>query len=125
VAASWSAAGLPGFFSTERYSRSLPDNAVRTQTISGRIRARRKSMKSTEQWDVAWVMPQATISAFVTFYRTTLVEGTQPFQDIKHPQTGANTVWQFITDPVITPWQGGGVDYLVSARIASLPDAPT
>lgn len=127
MAASWTAVSpaLPTFFYTDGFVVKPRANTLYSQTLDGRVSARRFSTKDSQPFMGPMVFSLAQWAAFDTFHHDTLKDGSEPFQDLNHPFTGANTVWHFFADlPDPSPWQGSGAHLLVLLPLIALPDAP-
>ena len=122
MAAAWDAS-LPQWFSVA-YARKHGDTTVFHKTLSGRPMAYRINAVSIQAINAVFVMTAAQLSTFDTFWETTISGGSLPFQDLNHPETGVNTVWQPQSIPEITPHQGSGTIFDVSWELVALPDAP-
>ena len=124
MAESWPGT-LPDYFSTDGFSREGRGNTIFTETLDGRLKARRVSTKTHEPVRATMVMSLAQWDTFIDFYDTTLEAGTKTFQDLNNPLNGnVNTVWQFFEEPTAQPWQGAGTHFLVALALVALPDTP-
>lgn len=123
MAAAWPST-LPPALLIKGYQRDGSGNTVWTETLSGRVNAQVVSTKTHRKVTGEMVMTTAQIATFETFYRTTLVQGSLPFQNINDPLTGANTVWRFVGEYTQSVYGQARGKWLVSMMLLSLPDAP-
>ena len=124
MAAAWPGT-LPNFLSADSFRRLGPGNTVWSTTLSGRIKSRRISTKTSRQYEAAMVMTADQVATFDSFYRSTLGDGSLPFQGLTNPlEGGADTVWQFMADPTTQPYRGAGNVFLVTLPLLALPDTP-
>lgn len=125
MAVAW-AVGLPsGFLLDKTFQRGGHGNTIRNETVSGRVKTMRVSTKTHRVIDGAMAMTTAQLATFETFYRTTIEDGSLPFQGLTNPFTGANTVWLFLEDPVETSYPMARGIHEVKLKLLALPDAPT
>lgn len=115
---------LPTGLLVNGLTRGRPQNVIRNQTLSGRFKAQLVSTQTSHRVDASMAMSPTQLATFDTFYRTTLVYGTQPFQNLTHPRTGANTVWMFLEDPTDKNYPQSNGLYEVPMVLLALPDAP-
>lgn len=124
MATAWPAT-LPTRFGAAGFQGRTPDNALRTPSMSGRPKTRRTSTKFTHPIRDTMRIDQTQLQAFWTFYRTTLEDGTLPFQGLTHPATGSDTVWQFADEPTFETYGESGTVFTLTLSLYALPDTPT
>lgn len=124
MALQWPASLPKGFLTARPLRRSGLGHTVRDQTLSGRMKAQLISTHTSRDFEVVMLMTSAQLATFETFYRVTLVGGSQPFQGITSPRTGADTVWQFLDDPPDENVQNSSGLFMVPMLLRALPDAP-
>jgi hypothetical protein len=122
MAANWPGT-LPQGLLIKSLRRSFPKNRIRNETLSGRFKSQMIGTQDSERVDGSMMMTTAQLATFKAFYRTTLVEGGEPFDGLTHPRTGVNTTWEFLEDP--TDENVGPGLYNVSMILLALPDAPS
>jgi len=123
MAAPWPAT-LPDYFLVDNFQRLGPSNTVRAETLSGRFKVRRISTKQHRVIEGSMALSQSQVADFETFYRTTLKDGSLPFQGLNNPLTNADTVWMFLEDPTQSPYQNASNVFTLSLKLLALPDAP-
>ena len=125
MAIAWPGTLPVGFLISRPLRRRGLGHTIRSETLSGRMKAQLVSTATQRDFECAMSMTSAQLTAFETFYRVTLVGGSQPFQGITNPRTGANTVWQFLEDPPDENYPDAKGLFQVPMLLRALPDAPT
>lgn len=76
-------------------------NIVSFKPSIGPSKARRRSTAASTMCDMTFVFTESEYADFEEFFRTTLADGTLPFE-WDHPRTGVTYLWRF--DPE-TPYR--------------------
>lgn len=87
-------ATLPQFVLREGYDEQLANNKIETQMDAGLPKQRRRFTQREDQISVSWRMDRTQRDTFLTFYRSTLSDGTLAF-DMPHPVSRATTTFRF------------------------------
>ena len=121
MAAPWPST-LPDYVMVEGYQHQPPNNTVRTETVSGRIKTRRRSSKKSRPVTFHFEFTEAELTNFETFWTTTLKDGSLPFQDLLDPVGQANRVWLPAEDYSASAL--GPAQFKVTLKVIRLPDTP-
>jgi hypothetical protein len=87
-------AGLPQYVMQQGFSEKLPDMLLETQMEAGPAKARRRYTSDYRLFSVSVAMTAAQRATFETFFITTVMGGSLPF-DWKDPVTQANATFRF------------------------------
>lgn len=117
AAASWPAS-LPGF-NQDGYGEQLGSGTIRTQMDSGPDNTRRRYTAVPDQVTTNLVLTGTEYETLKAFYRTTLAEGSLPF-DYEQPRTESAVEMRFIAPPNIAS-AAGGDKWNISVSVEVLP----
>lgn len=107
---------LPSAPLVSGWQETLADNLYRFNPRQGRPLTRLKSTQSLDVQGVSWMLTAAQRTTFLTFYRTTLLNGLYSF-DMAHPADGTVMTFQFTGSPPSWSTPDGGQHYQVSAQL--------
>lgn len=102
------------------WSEELPDLLLRSPMDIGPAKTRRRTTAGVTPVQASFRMTPTELAAFRTFYQTTVVSGSVPF-DWVHPITGETLSWQIVPKPRITPYRSNSPNYRVSLQLEALP----
>lgn len=87
---------IPGTVDRQSYRERPDTNRASFQTAVGPEKVRRRSTLNGSRISFALWLDGDQVDTFETFYRTTLKDGTLPFQMV-HPRTGVEGTFRFDT----------------------------
>lgn len=109
-------ASLPQLPRPDDYEETLADNTVRSSVDVGPAKLRRRTTSNPDAFTLSYDMVSSQVADLITFYRDTLVGGTQSF-DMTHPRTGLLDKWRFTGPPKI---KAQGEDWIVNVTLEQL-----
>ena len=109
---------------SDAFSVGSAGKTLRHTSVSGRTVSYQVSANTQRAVTGSMTMTPAQWATFETFYNTTLDGGSLPFQDLTHPVTKANVVWQFADDPTARSEPNTSHLLRVTLPLVLLPDAP-
>lgn len=113
-------AGLPQYLQQSGASLGVGDGLIETQPDIGPPITRRRSTSVTRPLNGSMILTDAQMTAFETFYYTTIAGGSLPFS-FPDPRTGATLLVKFgkSSPPSYSPQ--GGNNYLLNVGLLVLP----
>jgi hypothetical protein len=98
--------------------REDEDNLLRTEMEIGPAKVRPQQSSSIPKLSFDIMMTSAEVSLFKTFYRTTLSNGSLPF-DFLHPQENVTLTFRFM--PPYPRYKTASDQYLVAMNVEIIP----
>jgi len=109
---------LSNYILPDGFSEKPPPNSLRTSMTDGPPKTRRRSIAGRRPITAQKHMTTSQVAILDTFYVTTLVDGTLPF-DWLSPRTGDVVEMMFVEEPVYESL--GGTAWMVSMKLEILP----
>lgn len=94
----WASTGLPDHVLQDGYEEMEPETAVRSQMETGPAKLRQRFTSGRRRIKCVMSLSGTEVDTLGTFFSTTLVGGTQPF-DWVLPRTQAATTFRFVDRP--------------------------
>lgn len=116
MTATWPA-DLPQALQRDDASQSLGDGRIRTSMDTGPGKVRNRSTLNTDALSGSMIMTDTQLTSFNTFLRTTIDNGSLPF-NLPAPYGGGTWLVRFRDMPVLRPL---GIDWRVSISLDVLP----
>jgi len=91
-------ATIPALTLTDGYQESLGDASYHSETDSGPGKSRPRPDAPNDQLSFSQVYDSGNIDDLVTFYATTLANGSATFTE-NHPRTAASKTFRFVNAP--------------------------
>lgn len=90
--------GLPQVPQNAGNEETYEDNVVRTTMDAGPVKSRMRYTAATRPASYQFLMTDAELATFITFYESTVSYGSLEF-DFTHPQTGSTESMRFVQPP--------------------------
>lgn len=97
---------LPQELPEDSFSLSLPDNLIRTNMSYGPAKVRRRTTSNVTKVSGQLILSAIDLTAFQTFYVTTITYGAISFTFPTHPITGVSCTMRFTEPPKYSPAGG-------------------
>lgn len=97
--------GLPSYVLVDGYTEIMPNNTIFSNPDIGPPKARRRSTAAIAPVKVQILLNTSQVATLISFYRSTLSEGTLPFT-WTHPRTTGSITARFMSPPIITAVSG-------------------
>lgn len=110
--------GLPNYLALENANETFPDNTLRYKTDVGPPKLRRRSTAAPTIFVGSMTLNSSQTSTFETFYKTTLMYGSLPFEWV-HPRTRNAAVMRFVGPPSLVPI--GGIYWTLNMTLEIMP----
>jgi len=91
-------ATIPALNLTDGYQENLGDASYRSQTDSGPGKTRPRPDAPNDQLSFSQVYDSSDVDDLVTYYGTTLNNGSATFTE-NHPRTGTSKTFRFVSPP--------------------------
>ncbi len=80
------------------FRETVPNAVVRTDMEQGPAKIRRRTTAAVRALSVSYLMSKAQVETLETFYLTTLMSGSLPF-DFTHPRNSVSVSCRFVQPP--------------------------
>jgi hypothetical protein len=109
--------GLPQSPLLAATKEALADNVVRSPMDTGPAKVRRRATAGVRKMTLESLMTTAQVATLDTFFTTTLLDGSLPF-DWTSPRTGATVTFMFTGPP---DWGTAGAQWRVNLPLEIRP----